>query len=108
MTMLNTPALPTAETPLPPVNVTSLPKSTEEVAMDQTIMIVDDEPINIKVAEKFLALEGYSKFITTTQPKEAVALAIEKKPGILLLDIMMPEVFWPRHPARPPRRRADF
>ena len=96
MTMLNTPALPTTEAPLPPVEVTSLskslPKSTEEVAMDQTIMIVDDEPINIKVAEKFLALEGYTKFVTTTQPKEAVALAIEKQPGILLLDIMMPEV----------------
>ncbi|NOZ38830.1 MAG: response regulator [Planctomycetes bacterium] len=92
MTLLNTPALPMTEVPLPPVNLQSLPRSTEEVATQQTIMIVDDEPINIKVAQKFLELEGYSEFVTTTNPKEAVALAFENQPGILLLDIMMPEV----------------
>ena len=101
MTMLNTPALPTdvnvpVSVSAPVTAPVAVPQEATQEARqtdtDQTIMIVDDEPINIKVAEKFLAMEGYTEFVTTTQPKEAVALAFEKKPGILLLDIMMPEV----------------
>ncbi len=94
MTMLNTPSL-LIDVPVPVQQPTAEHTgeiSREEVGTNQSIMIVDDEPINIKVAEKFLSMEGYTEFITTTNPKEAVALATEKTPGILLLDIMMPEV----------------
>ncbi len=100
MTILNTPSWQTA-VPVPGATFAGVPsgnasqveaKTCEETGVHQTIMIVDDEPINIKVAEKFLTLEGYSQFVTTTNPKEAVRLAIEKQPSILLLDIMMPEI----------------
>ncbi len=103
MTMLNTPSM-LAEGQLSvlsavpatdiatPVEVTPQKKLSGETSVNQTIMIVDDEPINIKVAQKFLSMEGYSEFVTTTNPKEAVALTLEKKPGILLLDIMMPGI----------------
>ena len=35
------------------------------------IMIVDDEPTNVKVARKYLAMEGYERFVVTTDAREA-------------------------------------
>jgi putative two-component system response regulator len=56
------------------------------------IMIVDDEPTNVKVARKYLAMEGYESFVVTTDAREALALVDRECPDILLLDIMMPHV----------------
>lgn len=56
------------------------------------IMIVDDEPINIKVVQKYLAGHGYANFCTTTDSTQAVKLLYAEHPDIALLDIMMPEV----------------
>ena len=56
------------------------------------ILIVDDEPINVKVARKYLKLEGYEHFVTTTDSREAVALVEKERPDVILLDIMMPHV----------------
>lgn len=56
------------------------------------IMIVDDEPVNVDVVVKYLRGFGYSRFVTTTEPKQALALLRESKPDLLLLDIMMPEL----------------
>ncbi len=33
---------------------------------DSLLMIVDDEPINIKVLQKYLKIAGYSRFVTTS------------------------------------------
>ncbi len=57
-----------------------------------TIMIVDDEPTTIEILEMFLQGEGYDHFVTTTESPKAVALARQKRPDVLLLDLMMPEV----------------
>ena len=51
------------------------------------IMIVDDEPINVKVAQKYLALVGYEQFVTTTDPTEALALILAEMPDVILLDV---------------------
>ncbi len=56
------------------------------------IMIVDDEPINIKVVRRYLKLAGYENFVTTTDPTTAYALVTKENPDIVLLDVMMPEV----------------
>jgi len=57
-----------------------------------TIMMVDDEPINMEVIQAFLEDEGYSKFILVEKSAEAMNIMEEKRPDILLLDLMMPEV----------------
>lgn len=57
-----------------------------------TIMIVDDEPTTIEILEMFLQGEGYQNFVTTTDSTQAIALLREKRPDVLLLDLMMPEV----------------
>ena len=77
-----------------PVNVTTnlLGSPAERVMVDPAILIVDDEPINIKVAQKYLKLAGYRRFFTTTDSTRALDLIIETHPDVVLLDIMMPHV----------------
>jgi diguanylate cyclase (GGDEF)-like protein len=57
-----------------------------------TVMLVDDDPIMIEVVQAYLEEAGYTSFITTSRPTEAMGLFVEKRPDILLLDLMMPEV----------------
>jgi putative two-component system response regulator len=56
------------------------------------IMIVDDEPINVKVVQKHLQGRGYTNFITTTNATLAMEKLRSEHADIILLDIMMPEV----------------
>jgi two-component system cell cycle response regulator len=55
------------------------------------IMIVDDEPVNIKVLEAKLPPNEY-EVIRATSGKEAVEKVPETYPEVILLDIMMPEM----------------
>ena len=68
------------------------PRCSEHLVDSSKIMIVDDEPLNVKLAEKFLRDGGFRNFVTTTQPADALELLHEERPDILLLDIMMPEI----------------
>ena len=45
------------------------------------IMIVDDEPINIKALEKHLRSAGYENLIHTTDPREALKLIADEQPA---------------------------
>jgi putative two-component system response regulator len=56
------------------------------------VMIVDDEPTNIKVVQRLLQLDGFSRFVTTTEAASALALLHEEQPDVVLLDLMMPRV----------------
>ena len=55
-------------------------------------MIVDDEPINIKLIQKYLHGAGYQDFITTNDSRQALDLVRSEQPDILILDVVMPEV----------------
>ena len=57
-----------------------------------TIMIVDDDPVTVKVFCKYLKEFGYERFLTTCQPTEAFGIIRQRQPDVVLLDIMMPEV----------------
>src|SRR5947209_6705492 len=59
---------------------------------DGKVMIVDDEPINVKLAQKFLKLAGYSRFVTSSEPRNVVEEVIASRPDVLLLDVVMPEI----------------
>jgi len=56
------------------------------------IAIVDDEPINIKIARKYLQDVGYRNFVTTTESLTALELIAREKPDVVVLDIVMPRV----------------
>lgn len=64
----------------------------EDSGENATVMIVDDEPVNIKVVQKYLQNAGYQRFVNTSDSREAVALLRKECPDIVLLDIMMPHV----------------
>lgn len=56
------------------------------------VMVVDDEPTNIKVVQRLLQLAGYVDFVTTTDSTAALELIRKQQPDIVLLDLMMPGV----------------
>jgi DNA-binding response OmpR family regulator len=56
-----------------------------------TLMIVDDDPRACQLFAKILREEGY-QVVTATGGAQAVALAAEAKPQLILLDIVMPEL----------------
>jgi diguanylate cyclase (GGDEF)-like protein len=59
---------------------------------EATIMMVDDEPLNIEMTEAFLEDAGYRNFVSTTQSEDAVELMRSERPSLLLLDLSMPKV----------------
>lgn len=55
-----------------------------------TLLTVDDEPVNLR-----LVVDGLSdqfRFLVATDGAKALRLAKEKKPELILLDVMMPEM----------------
>lgn len=57
--------------------------------MVTSILIVDDEPRYLRLMEANLVTEGY-KVLKATNGQEAVDVVVEKRPDLVLLDIMMP------------------
>src|SRR5688572_32277137 len=57
-----------------------------------TILIVDDEPANVVLLERLLKREGFSRLLTTTDPRRALPLFQEHPVDLVLLDLMMPEL----------------
>jgi DNA-binding response OmpR family regulator len=55
------------------------------------VLIVDDEPGIVRVLGIKLRLHGY-EVIGTTRGVDAVQLARERRPDVMLLDILMPEM----------------
>jgi putative two-component system response regulator len=59
---------------------------------DARILIIDDEPGNVKVLKRVLAVAGYREVTAITDPRVAIARFAEIEPDILLLDLHMPEI----------------
>ncbi|TMG86482.1 MAG: response regulator [Betaproteobacteria bacterium] len=55
------------------------------------ILIVDDNPTNVKVLQTRLAAEGY-EIITAADGEEGLSAAKKQTPDLILLDIMMPKL----------------
>ena len=56
------------------------------------VLIVDDEPANVRLLERILALAGCHHVRCTTDPRQALALFLEVEPDIVLLDLNMPHL----------------
>ena len=55
------------------------------------ILIVDDNPHNLKMVSKLLENKGYQILLASSGP-EALKIVSEKQVDIILLDIMMPDM----------------
>ena len=53
------------------------------------ILVVDDDASSLELMEAMLVPNGY-EIITANDGSKAVAIIVEKKPDLILLDIMMP------------------
>ncbi len=81
----------------PPLPETALPAQTLgtdpfAAIRHATILMVDDDPVMLIAVEAFLDDVGYGSFVTTSKPKDTLALIDEHQPDVVLLDLMMPEV----------------
>ncbi len=56
-----------------------------------TVLIVDDEPLNVDLLEQELAAAGY-RTIAAQNGEDALAAAAKSKPDLILLDVMMPGI----------------
>jgi len=56
------------------------------------ILVVDDQPVNVKLLEKVLLADGYPNIISTTDSREAVSLYQQHQCDIVLLDLNMPHI----------------
>ena len=55
------------------------------------ILIVDDNPANVEILQMRLAANNY-EIITAADGEEGLAMARDKQPDLILLDIMMPKM----------------
>lgn len=57
-----------------------------------SILIIDDEPINIKVITKYLNELGYTRCSGLSDARQAVSQIARETPDLVILDVMMPFV----------------
>ena len=57
--------------------------------MPEKILVVDDVPVNVKLLADLLTIKGYA-VVTAANGAEALARVEKDRPGLVLLDVMMP------------------
>ena len=62
----------------------------EDEVIEARILIVDDEPANVRLLERILQRDGFKEIDSTNDPRHFLALYAAKRPDILLLDLHMP------------------
>jgi CheY-like chemotaxis protein len=67
-----------------------MPPSTE--APVPRILIVDDQPSNVRLLEHTLRRGGYADVSSTTDPRAVAAMQAEHRYDVILLDLQMPEM----------------
>ncbi len=58
----------------------------------ESILVIDDEPANLRLLEKMLSSQGYSQLALVQDPREALDRYRAIQPDLILLDINMPHL----------------
>jgi CheY-like chemotaxis protein len=67
-----------------------MPLSTDAPA--PRILIVDDQPSNVRLLEHTLRRGGYEDVASTTDPRTVATMHLEHRYDVILLDLQMPEM----------------
>jgi DNA-binding response OmpR family regulator len=67
-----------------------MPASTDGFAA--RILVVDDQQSNLRLLELALRRAGYAEVVSTTDPREVVALHERNRFDLILLDLQMPRM----------------
>lgn len=65
--------------------------SDREIEMPKTILIVEDNDLNMKLFNDLLQANGYNT-VQTKSGKEALQLTRDHRPDLILMDIQLPEI----------------
>ena len=57
----------------------------------RTVVVIDDDPLDLALVEAVLAPEGFT-VIRAASGREGVKVVRERRPGVVLLDLMMPDM----------------
>jgi CheY-like chemotaxis protein len=57
--------------------------------MSGLVLTVDDNELNLKLISRLLTIEGHDVITATTGP-DAIALALERHPQLILMDVDLP------------------
>ena len=57
-----------------------------------TVLLVDDQPLVAEAVRRMLAPEADIRYLSVTDPAKALAAALEAKPTVVLLDLVMPDI----------------
>src|SRR3569832_2770504 len=66
-------------------------KRSGSVMMSKKVLIVEDNELNMKLFHDLLDAQGYET-LQTREGLQALALAREHKPDLILMDIQLPEI----------------
>lgn len=55
------------------------------------IMVVDDEPANVRLLERLLEVADFTNVVSTTESSQVVSLCAEEDPDLIVLDLHMPD-----------------
>ena len=69
----------------------TLIESSEPQPMAKTVLIVEDNELNMKLFHDLLDAQGYET-LQTREGLQALALAREHRPDLILMDIQLPEI----------------
>jgi putative two-component system response regulator len=64
----------------------------EADSLAATILLVDDEPANVKLLERALRTFGYSSLLSTTDPRTVLGLFQQHGCDLIILDLNMPHM----------------
>lgn len=64
----------------------------DETIKSASILVVDDQPANVKLLQKSLELDGYRDIDVTTRPAEGLEMFRSRRHDLVLLDLNMPEI----------------
>ena len=56
------------------------------------IMVVDDEPADVRLLERLLEVADFTNVVSTTESSKVVALCAEAEPDLIVLDLHMPDL----------------
>ena len=59
--------------------------------MPKRVLVVDDDPIMHRVLQHYMERNGY-EMLNATNGREALELADRKRPQLIVLDVLMPEM----------------
>ncbi len=66
--------------------------STLTLGIHQRILIVDDDPVNLRFLERLLGHAGYEDIVSASSGGAALAEAQQRQPDLIILDLQMPGI----------------